>query len=156
MEDLKRICGYRGGLGSSSEFVVENLNVELRNRKCSKFRAIEKNGPSNDHKLLSDVINNQSASYPIITVGPDFLRDYGGVEGEFSMDHVMIVVYADEEVVWFFDPYKPFAEKKARMNNLKDYLSYSSMLQYWNDSMDIRHVLWIERAVGSLDQWVDI
>ena len=70
--DMNDLCGYREGMHSREEIIVEQLTHEISDYG---YEAIEQSGPEMDYGVLQKIIDNDQASLPIVELDPDYFYE---------------------------------------------------------------------------------
>lgn len=155
---ISKICDYEPTTGYTLGSTIYNLNKHFEDEHLP-FKFIEKSGNTVTMERLQAIINDGHHSYPIISLSLDFLKEQGIKCVDGFVDHAVVVIDYDvaNRIVWFHDPYKPFASVNGFSGNFKNNLSYVKMLEYWNDALEPMTAYWIEYRKprkGPLDAYV--
>ncbi len=152
MSTMHELCGYVKGVGCAIGTVTPSINSHLA-KKRSPFRVFEKADRGNTLQMLKSIIEDEAASYPIVGVSPEYhTQQPVNLEG-MILDHVLVVVAIEDGMVWFHDPYKPFAGHMSRAISFKNSLPDVRMLKYWDEGKETRWVMWVQRPAGPLDKY---
>jgi len=153
MSKMDDLCGYVRSQGCAIGTVTPSVNDHLA-AKRSSYRVFEKADRGNTLEMLKSIIDDEVASYPIIGVSPEYHAEQPvNIEG-MILDHVLVVVAIDDGMVWFHDPYKPFAGHTGGAVRFKNSLPDVRMLKYWDEGKETRWAMWVQRPTGPLDKYL--
>jgi hypothetical protein len=144
--DMNDLCGYREGMHSREEIIVEQLTHEISDYG---YEAIEQSGPEMDYGVLQKIIDNDQASLPIVELDPDYfyeVKKYDTYNSEDDPSHTVIVFKVNDDEVLYYDPYENFFERSSRVSQTPYTWSKTRFYELWSGRFEERWTLWIDRS----------
>ena len=158
LKELNRICKYDARFGVPPAIVVPALNNKLE----KKGYIVKEREGKDRFKELRDILYDEEASFPIVSFGPDYIKDLKGPTKAWNVpgandyyDHIVVVIGIEEKVK-FIDPMVPFLLKSSRIDEVEESLPKAKFLHYWNYSSPPYWYMWIEKKIKracTLDNW---
>lgn len=151
---LKTIAEYSSESGSSWSAAVRGIESRLKRRKVKEWSLQSEEGKGIKQEKLCKILSDENCSYPLVTLGPEYLSERYKVplEGHphLRMDHCVIVLECGEEEIVIFDPYSPFDNDSLPVIRLKKY----TFERYWVASDPAKGVMWFQRMCQTLDKYM--
>ena len=153
----KTVCktlGFSSILGVGWNMVRPGMSKLLRKSKNKLWTpAVRENDRSLPIKLICDIIRRDNCSYPLMSLGPEYLRDEYGVELKGNpyhwFGHAVVVLRCSDGDCLMFDPYaKQIMEDPIRM------VSKDRLNRYWYSTDPPRALAWFERSAGVLEEYL--
>lgn len=148
--DIKQLSDYDPDYGSTGRLLVSNLSTELQD-----FGYTVKDQTNMEFAELQDVIQTPTASYPTVSVSPDyfdFIQDWnprGSRRGK-NRPHMLVPFKLNTEEVLFFDPYGRIQLRSGAVHEETRNLGREDFFQVWDTERTFpRYALWIDKLEQS-------
>jgi len=144
--EMNDLCGYREGMFSQEEIIVEQLTHEISGYG---YEVIERSGAEMNYNALQKIINNDRASLPIVELDPDYfyeVKKYDTYNSEDDPSHTVIVFKVNDDEVLYYDPYEKFFEQSSRVDQTPYKWSKTGFYELWSGRIEERWTLWIDRS----------
>lgn len=116
-----------------------------------------KDGHGTDYKVIPAVIADNTASYPIITLGPSYFGDdvlpYRTRGRPETVYHSVIGLEAGDEELTLYDPFARFKSPEDAPTDWVISLPRVSFMQHWDNDRFPRETLWFRLREGGLDAY---
>jgi len=158
LKDVNRICKYNRLEGAKIEGSVDALSSKIEKLG---YIAIEEEGKEQFDKL-NDIIFDENKSFPIISFGPQYIKDQKGPEKTYNVpgspdfyDHVILIVNINEKIK-IVDPLTAFLLKSTYVNKAQSFINRPKFLYYWRTSRTPYWLMWVEKKnkSGPIDKWL--
>ena len=163
LKTIAKLCEYKSGLGCPSDAVIDNINRGLEKHK---FMAKREVAPRSDITLLKEIL--RICSFPIVALSAKYFDDYKTktyeIQGQVDYEHTVVVIEINEKdsLVYFFDPWEKYAEKKLSSDKTPpNNLIIPKFIKLWEGAN--RWTMWVqplklptEKVKGQkkIEEWV--
>lgn len=148
--EIKRMSDYDADFGSTGRLLVSNLSSELQD-----YGYTVKDQTNMEFAELNDVIQTPTASYPTVSVSPDYFdlfKDWdprGSRRGK-NRPHMLIPFKLNSEEILFFDPYGRMQLRSGAVRKPKRRLERGGFFDVWDTERTFpRYALWIAKLEQS-------
>lgn len=154
----KTVCktlGYNKILGVGWDMVRPGMSKLLRKSKNKLWTpSVRENDRSLPVKLICDIIRRDNCSYPLMSLGPEYLRDEYGVELNGNpfhwFSHAVVVLQCSDGDCLMFDPFA-----RQIMKDPIRIVSKERLNRYWYSTSPPRALAWFERKAGVLEEYLE-
>ena len=152
-KDVCKVLEYSDILGVKWDIIEPAMSKILRKSKNKLWMfKTKQNDRSLPVKLLCEIIKSENCSYPIMSLGPEYLNDEYGIElkgNPFNWPgHVIVVIRCNDGDCLIFDPYsKQIMQEPVRT------ISKERLNKYWYSTSPPRSLGWFERNKGVLEEY---
>jgi hypothetical protein len=154
IQKMKAVCGYVPNLGSSWDIATRGIKSRLQRRGIKDWALKSEEGKTVKKEKMCKIIENDNCSYPILSLGPEYMRDRYSVPLEGVphqwMGHCVVALKCDDDCVKFYDPYNPYGT--AYFNPIYQ-LKKNIFEGYWVASDPVKGMMWFQRMNSSLMQF---
>jgi hypothetical protein len=139
---MDRICGYKTGEHCPDELVPAKVNQELEQFEY-ELRIPEEDDLDIDS--IKAITEDESSSYPLVNVHASYFELINiRWRGAKNLDHVLVIMGVDHDIIYFYDPYTPFFTKYPSITEPPRSISIPDFLRVWELAHDRRWMCWIE------------
>lgn len=149
LSDINDLCNYREGMYTEEEIIPDALSHELGDHG---YQAVEESAPEMDFDSLQQIIDDESASLPIVELDPTYFDEVENyrVQGRREASHTVIVFKVNSDSVLYYDPYEKFFEKSSGIDQAPYEWPKTGFYELWSGEYEERWTFWIERREQSL------
>ncbi len=151
LDKIKRLSGFTPMGGAPWDEARKGLQTEMRKEKIKEWALLEAEGKKNSYDLLCQILGSKHCSYPVVTLGGEYLMEEYDVVQTGSphcwMSHSVIVVKATPDSCLLFDPLSLDGENNFR------WVSRVSFEMYWSCGSPERGVLWLRSSAFPLESF---
>ncbi len=142
LSTMDRICGYRAGEHCPDELVPARVNQELER---FEYELKVPEDEASDLESLKAITEDDSSSYPLVNVHPSYFElIFIRWRGAQYLDHVLVIMGVDHDIIFFYDPYTPFFNKYPSIKEPPRSISIPDFLRVWELAHDRRWMGWVE------------
>jgi hypothetical protein len=137
LSNINDLCNYREGMYTEEEIIPDALSHELGDHG---YQAVEESAPEMDFDALQQIINDESASLPIIELDPEYFDEVENyrVQGRREASHTVIVFKINSDSVLYYDPYEKFFEKSSGIDQAPYEWSKTGFYELWSGEYEER------------------
>ena len=142
LHDMNRLCDYHEGLQCNEKAIPKIIDDILKNHDYT-WRV--RSGPEMNIDLLRSICDNSSYSLPMVGVASAYFEERGmRTSGMHKLDHALIVMGIDHDVVYLYDPYETLFRRGGYRGNLQRDMPIPSFLRVWDSAHEPRWVAWAQ------------
>ena len=144
---------YSIDLGVRWDVIEPGMSKVLRKSKTKLWTiSIKQNDRSLPIKRICDIIKSNKCSFPMMSLGPEYLRDEYGVELKGNpfhwFGHAVVIISCIEGDCMIFDPYA----KQMSQDSIRA-VSKERLNRHWYSTDPPRSLAWFERKTGVLEEY---
>lgn len=150
---IAREVEYDENLGTSSDNAVSGMMRMLSRDKVFQWSVETSERHHNPENKICGIVSSKNASYPIVSLGPDYLTDTYGLKFEGNHftwpSHTVIVLACNEGDIIIFDPFSPIGQNSG-VRSLDKY-----KFRNYSMSADPRNwMMWFEMKVLPMESYL--
>lgn len=150
LSEVNEICGYKRGLQCVEDLIPPNLTNAI---SPYGFEAVQKQAPEMDLDRLTEIIQDEGTSLPIVELDPRYFESVTEVvdgyhaqpSPEPELSHTVIPFKVNSEEVLYYDPYEKYHEKKPKVKDAPYRWPLIDFYELWSGDYDERWTLWLRR-----------
>jgi len=148
IEQLRQLTGHTPG-GASWEEAHKGIRVEMRRKKVIEWTIETKEDVRMDTKRLCNLVQDMNTSFPIITMGGEYIADAHSVKLSGSphtwLSHSVVVVMCEADSFFIFDTYNFDGKSPIKK------IDRNTFEEYWICGSPRKGVMWFEKKNLALE-----
>jgi hypothetical protein len=141
LSTMDHICGYKASEHCPDELVPARVNRELEQ---FEYELKIPEDEDSDIESLKMITEDDSTSFPLVNVHASYFELINlRWRGAHTLDHVLVIMGVDHDIIYFYDPYTPFFSKYPSIKEPPRNISIPDFLRVWELAHDRRWMCWV-------------
>jgi hypothetical protein len=142
LSEMNRLCDYHEGL-QCNEKAIPRIIDDILYKRDYTWKVTS--GPEMTIDFLRSICENKTFSLPMVGVASSYFEHRGiRTSGRYKLDHALIVMGIDHDVVYLYDPYETLFRRGGYRGQLPRDMPIPSFLTVWDSAQEPRWVAWAQ------------